>query len=186
MWQCRPPAYLKDLPTIAVIPHTVGICDIKMATTTPSTAPSANHLPLLSSTAEPQLNAPPPFSPDPPPYHAPPLPSHRNVRFQSPPADPPRDAPDNHSLLPPYTLRKEQYKGYKSEEDYLAALKAWAEDKALMQPGEKNGLEGFYGRETMQECIAKNPRLRERKEKRGEGEGRRKSFGAWLGRKKTG
>jgi len=35
-----------------------------------------------------------------------------------------------------------------------------AEDKALMAPPDKSALPGFYGRETMEECIAKNPRLR--------------------------
>lgn len=30
----------------------------------------------------------------------------------------------------------------------------------MMQPGEKSVLPGFYGRETMEECIEKNPKLR--------------------------
>lgn len=68
-----------------------------------------------------------------------------------------------------------------------------------MQPGEKSQLVGFYGRETMVECIAKNPKLRDKARKEGrkrrggeecqgaEGgqEGRRRSsIGEWWSRKR--
>ena len=56
-------------------------------------------------------------------------------------------------------------------------MRAWAEEKSLMAPGAKSELPGFYGKETMQQCIEKNPRLRERR--------RKSSFGQWLSRKRT-
>lgn len=75
-----------------------------------------------------------------------------------------------------------------------------------MAPGEKSALVGFYGRETMGECVSKNPRLRSWRGKGEEGRkgvgggeeretglggqrvdgGRRKSsIGQWLRRKST-
>ena len=42
----------------------------------------------------------------------------------------------------------------------MAALRAWAEEKAFVQPHDKCALLGFYGKENMEECIAKNPELR--------------------------
>ena len=84
-----------------------------------------------------------------------------------------------------------------------------------MQPHEKCALPGFYGKETMEECIAKNPALRvgrkkgrkgakgvdgdevEKESGAGEQEGeaesagadgrrRKSSIGQWLSRKRTG
>lgn len=76
------------------------------------------------------------------------------------------------------------------------------EERALMEMGEKSRLEGFYGRETLEECIVKNPKLRDKskRKERGEGKkegtveergnerglvGRRKSFGLWFSGKRT-
>ncbi|KAL6714105.1 hypothetical protein ACLMJK_008599 [Lecanora helva] len=174
-----------------------------MATIIPPSDPSSDQLPLLPhSTTEPSA---------PPSYYAPSAPSppdrqsttssslsnhsQRSVRFQSPPADPPRSAPDNHSLLPPYSppQSKTLYKGHASEAAYLAALREWAEEKQMVKIGENTQLEGFYGKESMGEWIGKTPRLREGRGKvredgggKGDGKGRRKSgFGEWLGRKRT-
>lgn len=79
----------------------------------------------------------------------------------------------------------------------------------MVQPTDKCVLPGLYGKETMEECILKNPRLRDgrgkkkiKESERGrgcasrgeevveEGEGveprrRKSSFGHWLSRKRT-
>lgn len=62
---------------------------------------------------------------------------------------------DNASLLPAYTPAK--YHGHATEEEYLAALRAWAEEKMYTQPADKSTLVGFYGAETMKERIARAP-----------------------------
>ena len=79
-----------------------------------------------------------------------------------------------------------------------------------VQPQDKCALPGFYGKETMRDCIAKNPELglrlgrKKRKESKGEEEGegaqrretdgvaeegrtgrRKSSLGGWLSRKRT-
>lgn len=136
-------------------------------------APSADQFPFIHNSISHPPISPPPFSPLPPNYYAPAAPPprqprsrarsspQRSVRFQSPPADPPRSAPDSHSLLPLYTPRIIKYKGHTSEAEYLAALRAWAVDKNMMQPTEKYVLPGFYGKETMEECTLKHPKLRD-------------------------
>ena len=51
------------------------------------------------------------------------------------------------------------------------------------QPKDKCALPGFYGKDTMRDCIAKNPELglrlgrKKRKESKGEGEGERAGGG---------
>lgn len=62
---------------------------------------------------------------------------------------------DSASLLPAYTPAK--YRGHATEEEYLAALRAWAEEKLYTQPADKSTLVGFYGAETMKERIARQP-----------------------------
>ncbi|KAK3170153.1 hypothetical protein OEA41_009539 [Lepraria neglecta] len=127
---------------------------------------SNDRLPLLSPPALDPTERPP-FGSHPPEYYAPQTQNQtqapRNVRFQSPPTDiPPRNLndADAESLLPPYSPPAGSYRGHNSEAQYLAALRAWAEEKAFVQPHDKCALLGFYGKETMEECIAKNPELR--------------------------
>ncbi|CAF9929737.1 hypothetical protein IMSHALPRED_007995 [Imshaugia aleurites] len=118
---------------------------------------------------------------------------------------------DAASLLPAYAPAK--YRGHATEEAYLAALRAWAEEKLYTQPADKSTLVGFYGAETMRERIERQPPLRigmrrKRKEGKGgegqeggvgggeeggergsaggEGRRRRSSIGNWLSRKRTG
>lgn len=67
---------------------------------------------------------------------------------------------DSASLLPAYTPAK--YRGHATEEEYLAALRAWAEEKLYTQPADKSTLVGFYGAETMKERIARQPPLKMR------------------------
>ncbi|CAF9937301.1 MAG: hypothetical protein ALECFALPRED_007165 [Alectoria fallacina] len=67
---------------------------------------------------------------------------------------------DDASLLPAYTPAK--YRGHATEEEYLAALRAWAEEKLYTQPADKSTLVGFYGAETMKERIARQPPLKMR------------------------
>jgi hypothetical protein len=43
----------------------------------------------------------------------------------------------------------------KSEEEYLAALRAWVEEKQYVSLGENTQLTGFYGKKTMDMYIAK-------------------------------
>lgn len=62
---------------------------------------------------------------------------------------------DNASLLPAYTPAR--YRGHATEEEYLAALRAWAEEKLYTEPADKSTLVGFYGAETMKERIARQP-----------------------------
>ena len=62
---------------------------------------------------------------------------------------------DNASLLPAYTPAK--YRGHATQEEYLAALRAWAEEKLYTQPADKSTLVGFYGSETMKERTARAP-----------------------------
>jgi len=79
----------------------------------------------------------------------------------------------------------------------------------MVQPTDKCVLPGLYGKETMEECILKHPKLRDGKGKKGGKEGgrggggkfrgegvveggenveprtRKSSFGQWLSRKRT-
>ncbi|KAI9723155.1 MAG: hypothetical protein M1828_004258 [Chrysothrix sp. TS-e1954] len=45
---------------------------------------------------------------------------------------------------------------YSSEAEYLSALREWAEEKKYTRLGEQ-GLVGFYGSKTMEECAAEEP-----------------------------
>ena len=195
-------------------------------------APEPDTLPLLPPPAN---DLPPPFSSH-PDFSTPAL--HHPTRLHSAPAvlpptsssptpplrPPPRtltqqtllysttdtEDEDNASLLlPPAYTPAARYHGYASEEEYLAALRAWAEEKLYMRPGDKSALVGFYGGETMGERIARGPpplRLGRKKGVVGEGEGgregnvegevvgeqeregekrrRRSSIGNWLSRKR--
>ncbi|KAK0508945.1 hypothetical protein JMJ35_008316 [Cladonia borealis] len=188
-----------------------------MATAT--AASSTDQLPLLSP---PALDLPSSDS-HPPEYYSPRphLPSHSlsqpttttTITQPYQPAtttDHDNDV-DTQSLLPPYSPpTTTSYRGHASEAAYLAALRAWAEDKMYSTPQDKCALPGFYGRETMRECIDKNPELgirfgrgKKRKEGKVEGEGegvqrdgvvggegrtkgrRKSSLGGWLSRKRT-
>lgn len=178
-----------------------------MATVNSSPNPESDHdtAPLLSPlassaandhspAAEPSIDSP---NTNPPEYYAPPAstppPNTRRVRFNTPP---PASDPDNTSLLPSYSAAK--YGNYTSEADYLTALRAWAEEKAFVEPGE-TGLVGFYGKTTMEGYIQRpgggvRSKRREKidtKEEKGaentEGKERRKSsVSQWLARKRHG
>ena len=65
---------------------------------------------------------------------------------------PPQKETDNESLLPTYSAAK--YGIYGSEAEYLAALKAWVQEKAFVEPSETT-LVGFYGKTTMEEYANK-------------------------------
>jgi len=60
---------------------------------------------------------------------------------------------DTGSILPPYSASK--YGRHKNEDEYLAALRAWAEEKTFATVDPRGGLTGFYGAETMDERKAK-------------------------------
>ena len=158
----------------------------------PASSTTNDHSPAM----EPSTN--PPDS-DPPEYYAPPAsiptPGARRVRFSSPP---PASEPDNSSLLPSYSAAK--YGNYASEADYLAALRAWAEEKAFVEQGD-HGLVGFYGKTTMEGYIQRpgggvRSKRKEKRETGKEGEGdeiiegkerrRKSSVSQWLARKRHG
>ena len=169
--------------------------------TAPLLPPSASSAAIKQSpAAEPCTNPP---NSDPPEYYAPPAstapPGARRVRFSTPPpSPPPASDPDNTSLLPSYSAAK--YGNYTSEADYLAALRAWAEEKAFVEPGD-NGLIGFYGKTTMEGYIqrpgggvrSKRKEKAETKKEEGKGarhlegkERRRSGVSQWLARKRQG
>jgi hypothetical protein len=58
------------------------------------------------------------------------------------------DIPDTASIVVP---KQTPYRGFPSEEDYLAALRAWAKDKEYVQFD--TALIGFYGRKTKEDYI---------------------------------
>ncbi|KAL8793312.1 MAG: hypothetical protein Q9195_004089 [Heterodermia aff. obscurata] len=158
----------------------------------PASSATNNHLPA----ADPSPNLP---NSDPPEYYAPPASNARRVRFSTPPpSPPPASDPENTSVLPSYSAAK--YGNYTSEADYLAALRAWAEEKAFIEPGD-TGLVGFYGKTTMEGYIQRpgggmRSRRKEkvdRKKEEGKGAGdveskerRRSSISQWLARKRQG
>ena len=157
----------------------------------PPQAATNDHSPAI----EPSTNPP---NSDPPEYYAPPAststPNARRVRFSTPP---PASEPDNSSLLPSYSAAK--YGNYASEADYLAALRAWAEEKAFVEQGD-HGLVGFYGKTTMEGYIQRpGGGVRSKRKEKGEtrkggkedeiieGKERRKSsVSQWLARKRHG
>ena len=162
--------------------------------------PASSATDNQSSDAEPSTNSP---NSDPPEYYAPPAstaqPNARRVRFSTPPpSPPPASDPDNTSLLPSYSAAK--YGNYTSEADYLAALRAWAEEKTFVEPGD-TGLIGFYGETTMEGYIqrpgggmrSKRKEKVETKKDEGEEAGhierkerRRSRVSQWLARKRQG
>ena len=130
------------------------------------TMESNDRLPLLSPPALDPTERPS-FDSHPPEYYAPQNQNQtqapRNFRFQSPPTDiPPQNLndADAESLLPPYSPPAGSYRGHNSEAEYLAALRAWVEEKAFVQLHDNCALPGFYGKETMEEYITKIPELR--------------------------
>ena len=68
--------------------------------------------------------------------------------FPSPPPSPRGEA--NTEPVKPADSQPRHGK-FQNEEEYLAALKAWAETKMYMEP--ERGLVGFYGKETIQDII---------------------------------
>ncbi|KAI6871658.1 hypothetical protein KC338_g2520 [Hortaea werneckii] len=61
---------------------------------------------------------------------------------------------DNESK--PHDHRK-SYKGFPSQEAYLAALNEWAETQKYLPVGD-NGVTGFYGEKTLEEYARKEPK----------------------------
>lgn len=59
-------------------------------------------------------------------------------------------APSVATSNPPNYASAVRY-GHRSEEEYLAALRAWAEEKQYVQLDKNGGLIGFYGQEELQE-----------------------------------
>ncbi|KAF6226209.1 hypothetical protein HO133_009075 [Letharia lupina] len=119
---------------------------------------------------------PPPANDDPPSFDSHPefyAPAARQrTRLQSAPNLPPTDSsprgsPTNPFRPPQNNLNQQsqdtdaytpaKYRGHATEEEYLAALRAWAEEKLYTQPADKSTLVGFYGAETMKERIARQP-----------------------------
>ncbi|KAL8825861.1 MAG: hypothetical protein Q9170_007631 [Blastenia crenularia] len=67
-------------------------------------------------------------------------------------------------MLPPYPTETASRQGYRAgnrygnyatEEEYLAALREWAEEKSYVVLGGKTALTGFYGRETMRDYASR-------------------------------
>lgn len=101
------------------------------------------------------------------------------------------------SLLPAYA-QASPWGRYKSEADYLAALRAWAENQKYAEPGESSF--AYYGSKSMRD-YENQPgpgfsRLRSRSGSKGKGEEgpdedkktgrRRSSISQWLTRRRTG
>jgi len=87
------------------------------------------------------------------------------------------------TLLPNYT--RTNYRGrYRTEEEYLAALRAWAHEKEFMTPvngkGQVTTLTGFYGTKTSQDYIEEANARR-----RSSGAGDRSGTGISWRRKKS-
>ncbi|MCJ1286946.1 hypothetical protein MMC26_006293 [Xylographa opegraphella] len=137
-----------------------------------------------SSTAAATDDAPPPSY-----HHHPPPP-----RTTSPPSL---------RSLPAYTPSR--WGNYASEADYLAALRAWVEEKQYVSaaaPGERHALVGFYGAKTMSDYaggVGGGKKKERRKSEalvgeggmQGEGEGeggrrRKSSLGEWLRGRRAG
>ncbi|KAL9594119.1 MAG: hypothetical protein Q9219_007209 [cf. Caloplaca sp. 3 TL-2023] len=104
-----------------------------------------------------------PTSQDLPPRYEPP--AQRTDHYQSLP--PEQSRPSRDGTVPPcYSVAR--YGIYASEEEYLAALRAWVEEKSDVRLDDRTALTGFYGKETMQD-YANRPGLRsDRKKKREE------------------
>ena len=82
------------------------------------------------------------------------------------------------SQLPSYanTTAANRYGIHRNEEEYLAALRAWAEEKQYVQLDKKGGLPGFYGNEELKDRAErmkmerkeeKEMKLRRKMERRG-------------------
>ena len=69
------------------------------------------------------------------------------------------------TLPPPYQPQTRRYGVHKSEDEYLAALRAWAEEKQWVEVNGSGALNGFYG----DECLEDRSR-RMKAERQGEKE----------------
>lgn len=126
--------------------------------------------PVYANADEHARETPPSFpsATDLPEYYAPPLASEAVNRDEKTPAGP-RAAPDNASLLPGYTPTKfGKYGRYKDEEEYLEALRDWADDRQYTSlkddKGRETTLEGFYGAKTMHDYeVQERPEFRWRR-----------------------
>ena len=60
-------------------------------------------------------------------------------------------APSVATSTPPNPASATRYGRHRNEEEYLAALRAWAEEQQYVQLDKNGGLHGFYGHEELQE-----------------------------------
>jgi hypothetical protein len=77
----------------------------------------------------------------------------RTPRAQSPSRQSQINGYDRRDTIAESTPARRPYKGFPSEEEYLAALKAWAEEKKYIQ--HDTMLTGFFGNTTMQELASR-------------------------------
>lgn len=66
--------------------------------------------------------------------------------------------PARHQSIAATAPHRQPYRGFASEEEYLAALRAWADSKRFVEPTDTT-LHGFYGETTMDELASRPPAL---------------------------
>ncbi|KAL8728533.1 MAG: hypothetical protein Q9166_005355 [cf. Caloplaca sp. 2 TL-2023] len=99
--------------------------------------------------------------------------NHPTVRFEPLRTEQPRPCrrtSEISSILPRYSVAR--YGIYGSEEEYLVALRAWAEEKSYVRLGEKTALTGFYGKKTMEDYKSQPGLWGHRKKEKDNGQGR--------------
>ncbi|KAI7522521.1 hypothetical protein KC331_g19191 [Hortaea werneckii] len=64
----------------------------------------------------------------------------------------------NGHIKPHHNHGNKSYKGFPTQEAYLAALHEWAETQKYLPVGD-NGVEGFYGTTTLEEYARKEPKV---------------------------
>lgn len=115
------------------------------------------------------------------------------------PADRAETASIASTILPPYSSSARH--AHKSEAEYLAALRSWAEERQWVELDGQGGLQGFYGDECLEDRskrmkaerqASKDAKAREKARKaslveaREGGERRKGSISNWLGRQRRG
>ncbi|KAI7232954.1 hypothetical protein KC330_g5627 [Hortaea werneckii] len=68
------------------------------------------------------------------------------------------DHTTNGHIKPHHNHGEKSYKGFPTQEAYLAALHEWAETQKYLPVGD-NGVEGFYGTTTLEEYARKEPKV---------------------------
>ncbi|RMY84573.1 hypothetical protein D0862_11377 [Hortaea werneckii] len=100
-----------------------------------SSAPPQTQHPALATLQTPRIS-----TEDPPPAYS----------------ERPAHIPDIQSK--PHHHGKKPYKGFPTQEAYLAALHEWAQTQKYLPVGE-NGVAGFYGTTTLEEYARKEPKV---------------------------